>query len=121
MTHRMQWTETELVEQIITGQKTATVSPLDRRTEIDEFNSAWEVGAVYTVYDGQRQPRCKVRLTEIRLERWGAIPEKLYTRDPAVSGDTTLVAFVGDHYDYFHQPGDDFEFLSIFFDLVEVI
>ncbi len=119
MEYRMQWNQSELVEQIVEGLKTATVWFIEWGTGIDEYNSPLQVGQIYTIYNGQFQARCKVRLTGVELTRWGAIPERLWQEDPAASGERSLEAFIGDHYDFFGQPDDTFEFLAVYFELIE--
>ena len=85
--HRMQWLDGRLIDQIIQGRKTATVRRLPESAGIDSYNTALQVGAVYKVYDAERQPRTAVRLTGVELASWGRIPEALWRRDPAASGE----------------------------------
>ena len=119
--NRIRWTNSVLVEQIISGQKTATAWPIASGLGVDEYNTPLHVGLIYTIYDGNTQPRCRVRITTVALARWGDIPERLWREDPAFSGEVSLQAFVNDHYDFFGQPDDDFEFLAIYFELVEAL
>ena len=114
--HRMQWNDATLIDQIVEGAKTATVRPLESSEGLDEYNTAIHCGATYTVYDRDRVSRCHVRITAIQLVTWGTIPEALWRRDPAASGMVSLQAFRTDHWDYFNQPADDFEFLALYFD-----
>lgn len=116
MKHRMQWSDSRLIEQIIDGRKTATVRRLSESEGIDEYNTALHVGEVYQVYDANRRPRVTIRLTAIELATWGDIPEALWRRDPAVSGEVSEAAFRGDHADYFGDPSDDFEYLALYFE-----
>ncbi len=118
MTHRMQWLDGRLIDQIVAGRKTATVRRLEESTGIDGYNTALHVGAVYQVYDAERQARVAIRLTAIELARWGDLPEALWRRDPAVSGEVSEVAFRSDHAGYFGDPDNDFEFLALYFKLV---
>ena len=47
--HRMQWsTQPELIDQIIDGAKTATVTRLEWQDGYDEYSTALRVGEVYT-------------------------------------------------------------------------
>lgn len=119
--NRIQWSNNTLVEQIIDGRKTATAWPIESGLGVDAYNTPLHVGLVYTIYDAETKPRCRVRITAVQLARWGAIPERLWREDPAFSGEVSLEAFIGDHYDYFGQPNDDFEFLAIYFELVETL
>ncbi len=118
MKHRMQWLDRRLIEQIIDGRKTATVRRLEESAGIDDYNTALHVGAVYQVYDAGCQPRVAVRLTAVELARWGDLPEALWRRDPAVSGEVSEAAFRADHAEYFGHPSDGFEFLALFFNPV---
>jgi len=114
--HRMQWYDATLIEQIVAGTKTATVRHLAWSEGLDDFNTPLHVGAFYTVYDREKRLRCRLRITAIELTRWSAIPEALWRRDPATSGEVSLEAFRDDHWDYFDQPGNDHEFLAVYFD-----
>lgn len=115
----MQWFQSALIDQIIDGSKTATVRFVEWSEGLDANNTALHVGATYDVVDRDGATRCRVRLTGIELVRWDAIPERLWQRDPAVSGAVSREAFRADHLDYFHQPSDDFEFLGVYFDRVD--
>lgn len=117
--HRMQWYDATLIDQIEAGAKTATVRPLAWSEGLDAFNTALHVGAVYTVYDRDERPRCQLRVTAVELCRWGAIPDALWRRDPAASGETSLDAFRSDHRDYFGDPDADHEFLAVYFDRID--
>jgi len=118
--HRMQWsTQPELIDQIIDGAKTATVTRLEWQNGYDGYSTALRVGEVYAVYDGERTARCRVRITALELTRWDDIPERLWRRDPATTGERSLAAFVGDHDEFFGYPGPDFEFLAVYFDRVD--
>ena len=111
----MQWNDSVLIDQIIAGVKTATVRPLEWSEGLDCYNTAIHCGAVYTVYNAERTPRCRIRITGIELCTWGAIPDSLWQRDPAADGRVSLEAFRADHDDYFGRPTDDHEFLAIYF------
>ena len=119
--NRIRWSNSTLVEQIIDGSKTATAWPIEAGLGVDEYNTPLHVGLTYTVYDAETQPRCRVRITSVELARWGDIPARLWREDPAFSGEVSLEAFIGDHYDYFGQPDDEFEFLAIYFEHVETL
>lgn len=119
--NRIKWTTTVLVDQIIAGQKRATAWSVESGLGVDDYNTPLHVGLTYTVYDADTRPRCRVRITCVELVRWGAIPDRLWQEDPAFSGETSLEAFHEDHYDFFGQPNDDFEFLAIYFEHVETL
>ena len=119
--HRIQWSNSTLVEQIVDGRKTATAWPIESGLGVDAYNTPLHVGQIYTVFYAETQPRCRVRITAVHLACWGAIPDRLWREDPALSGEVSLQAFIADHYDYFGQPSDAFEFLAIYFELVEAL
>ena len=112
----MQWLDRRLIDQIIECRKTATVRRLPESAGIDEYNTALHVGEVYQVYDGECQPRVAIRLMAVELASWGDLPEALWRRDPAVSGEVSEAAFRADHAGYFGHPSDDFEFLALYFE-----
>ena len=119
--NRIRWSNSTLVQQIIDGKKTATAWPIESGLGVDEYNTPIHVGLIYTIYDGETKPRCRVKITAVELARWGDIPERLWREDPAFSGEVSLEAFIRDHYDFFGRPDDDFEFLAIYFKCVEVL
>ena len=119
--NRIKWSNSTLVQQIVDGQKTATAWPIESGLGVDEYNTPLHVGLIYTVYDAETKPRCRVRITGVELVRWGNIPQRLWREDPALSGNVSLEAFIDDHYDFFDRPDDDFEFLAIYFKCVEVV
>ena len=119
--NRIRWSENRLVEQIIDGSKTATAWLIESGLGVDQYNTPLHVGLVYTIYDAATRPRCRVRITGIELARWGSIPERLWRADPAITGEIGLEPFRQDHINYFGQPDDDFEFLAIYFELVETV
>ncbi len=109
---RIQFVSDRLVEQIINGEKTASVVELDE-VDLDEdaYNHALVVGQYYDVYDLSLANRCTIRITAMELCRWEAIPERLWR------GETNESAgeFQADHIDYFENPADDFEFVAYYF------
>lgn len=119
MKGRMRWSQSELIDQIISGEKRGTVARLEWSTGYDDYHTAYHVGQHYTVFDADLQPRCEIRLTKIELVTWGAIPEWLWQADPAASGEKSLAAFVADHDDFFGNPDADFEFLAILFEHIQ--
>jgi uncharacterized protein YhfF len=111
---RIQFVSDNLVEQIIRGEKTASVANLGEiEFEEDEYNSALVVGDYYDVYDSKLKPRCTIRITAMDLCRWDNIPERLWSGETNTSADQ----FKEDHRDYFEDPPDDFEFVAYYFEL----
>ncbi len=111
---RIQFVSDHLVEQIIQGEKTASVANAgDIEHDEDEYNSALVVGEEYMVYDLQKRPRCIIRITGMELCRWNRIPERLWRGETNRSAEE----FREDHIDYFSDPDDDFEFIAYYFEL----
>ena len=113
----MSFTRDGLIDQIIEGRKTASVEWIDQQGELDEWDSALRVGDLYTVCDSKRVPRCRVRVTSIRLCRWSDIPDWLWRGEVCRSADQ----FRNGHIDYFKDPNKDFEFIGYEFELTEVL
>ena len=111
---RIQFVSDNLVEQIVAGEKTASVVALDEvDLDEDEYNHALVVGRFYDVYDLGLTNRCTVRVTGMELCRWDAIPERLWRGETNGSADD----FRSDHNDYFDDPADVFEFVAYYFEL----
>ncbi len=115
--NRMSFTFDRLIDQIIDGRKTASAERVEDQGELDEWDSALRVGDTYTVCDSKRIPRCKIRVTSIRLCRWDSIPEWLWKGETEESADE----FREDHIELFDTPEDDFEFIGYEFELIEVL
>ena len=113
---RIQFVSDRLVEQIINGEKTASVVALDEvDVDEDEYNHALVVGHYYEVYDSKLKPRFIIRVTAMELCRWDNIPERLWRGETNTDADE----FKEDHLDYFNDPSDDFEFVAYYFELVQ--
>ena len=113
---KMQFASDSLVEQIIRGEKTASVAGLDEvAVDEDEYNHALVVGEFYTVYDSALKPRCTIRITGMELCRWDDIPERLWRGETNDNAD----GFREDHLEWFDQPADDFEFVAYYFKLID--
>jgi uncharacterized protein YhfF len=113
---RIQFVSDRLVEQIIQGRKTASVARLG---EVDkdqgEYDNALVVGEYYDVYDSAMVNRCTIRIVGMELCRWDEIPERLWRGETNTNADE----FREDHWDYFDNPADDFEFVAYYFELVK--
>ena len=76
---RIQFVSDNLVEQIVKGQKTASVVNLHEvDVDEDEYNNALVVGKYYDVYDSMLRKRCTIRIVAMELCRWDAISERLW-------------------------------------------
>ncbi len=111
----MSFTSDHLIDQIIDGRKTASVEWLDKQGELNEWDSTLKTGRVYTVCDSNKNPKCKIRVVEMELCRWDAIPERLWKGETNANADE----FRADHAEYFDDPKNDFEFLAYYFELME--
>ncbi len=112
---RIQFVSDVLVDQILIGEKTASVVFLDAVNEDeDEFNHALTVGWYYDVFNSAKEKRCAIRITRMELCRWDDIPERLWRGETNQSADE----FREDHQDYFDFPPDDFEFVAYYFQRV---
>ncbi len=112
----MQFVSDHLVDQIIEGDKTASVANLGEvDVAEDEYNDALVVGERYGVYDSTLNEKCVIRVTAMELCRWDNIPERLWRGETNSSADE----FKDDHFEYFGNPDDDFEFVAYYFELVK--
>jgi len=110
----IQFVSDALVDQIVAGVKTASVTTLDMvDVREDEYNDALVVGRRYDVYDSRKSVRAAIRLTAMELCRWDAIPDWLWRGE----GNADADEFRADHRDYFEDPGADFEFVGYRFEL----
>lgn len=111
---RMQFVSDDLVQQVVDGRKTASVTALDQvDVKEDEFNDVLVVGRCYDVYDSRLEKRATVRIVAMELCRWDSIPERLWRGETNLSADE----FRADHLDYFEDPAADFEFVAYYFEL----
>lgn len=112
---KIQFVSDALVRQVVEGRKTASVVALDEvDTAEDEYNDALVVGQHYDVYDSKLERRATIRIVAMELCRWDAIPERLWRGETNSSADE----FRSDHVGYFGEPGDGFEFVAYYFELV---
>lgn len=113
---RMQFVTDDLVQQVVEGRKTASVSRLG---EVDvaqgDYDDALVVGELYDVYDSNLTKRATIRVTAMELCRWDNIPERLWRGETNANADE----FRRDHFEYFSEPDDTFEFVAYYFELVE--
>jgi uncharacterized protein YhfF len=116
MSHkRIQFVSDTLVEQIITGRKTASVTSLEEvAVQEDEYNDALVVGEYYDVYDSAYTFRATIRIVAMELCRWNAIPERLWRGEVNRNAEE----FRKDHEAYFSNPVPEFEFVAYYFEMV---
>ena len=112
---RIQFVSDELVQQIVEGRKTASVARLGEVDKADgDYDDPLVVGEYYEVFDSRLVPRCTIRITAMELCGWDNIPERLWRGETNSSAEE----FRQDHWDYFGDPTDDFEFVAYYFELV---
>ena len=112
---RLQFVSDRLVAQILEGRKTASVATLDEvDVDEDEYNHALVVGQYYDVHCRDLRKACTVRIVGMELCRWDDVPERLWKGET----NTSAQEFRDDHVDFFNDPGDDFEFVAYYFELI---
>ena len=110
---RIQFVSDTLVQQVASGQKTASVMRLGEVDKAeDEYNDPLVVGDYYDVYDSSLVVRTTIRVTGMELCRWDHIPERLWRGETNASAEE----FKRDHVDYFGNPGPRFEFVAYYFE-----
>ena len=111
---RIQFVSDALVDQIVAGQKTASVVAVGEvDVAEDEYNDALVVGRHYDVYDSRLERRATIRIVALEFCRWDSIPERLWRGEANANADE----FRSDHEEYFGDPDDDFEFVAYYFEL----
>ncbi len=112
---RIQFVSDVLVQQIVAGRKTASVVALDEvDVAEDEYNDALVVGRRYDLYDSKLERRATIRIVAMELCCWNSIPERLWSGETNANADE----FRSDHVEYFCDPGDDFEFVAYYFEMM---
>jgi uncharacterized protein YhfF len=111
----IQFVSDSLVDQIVEGRKTASVVRLGEVDISDgDFDDPLVVGEFYDVYDSSLVVRATIRVVGMELCRWDDIPERLWRGETNVNADE----FREDHFDYFGNPGSDYEFVAYYFECV---
>jgi uncharacterized protein YhfF len=110
-----------LVEEILSGEKTATVTKADEYhlPEGEYDTGGWEVGDLVDVYDLRGNRRAVVRVTEVYDVRFGDVPEKLWRGEACRSAEHFREAHRRCWPDYDLTP--DFEMKAVHFELVDVV
>jgi len=112
---RMQFVSDALVEQVVRGEKTASVMAVGQVDVTEgDYDDPLVVGEVYDVYDSSLLKRATIRVTAMELCSWDHIPERLWRGEANQSADE----FRSDHLDYFNNPGPGFEFVAYYFRLI---
>jgi uncharacterized protein YhfF len=110
-----------LVREVIAGRKTVTADVLaDYYAGYGELgDGAYAAGDLIEVRDGQGRPRCLIRATRVEIIRFGHIPEPVWRGE----GFAGAHEFGEVHVRCLPQYDlhDDFAFVALHFELVEVI
>ena len=111
---RMQFVSDALVQQVVEGRKTASVTRLGEVDIADgDYDDPLVVGEYYDVYDSSLAVRATIRVTGMELCQWDNIPERLWRGETNTCADE----FRLDHLDYFGTPDQNFEFVAYYFEL----
>ncbi|MCJ7432389.1 MAG: hypothetical protein MUO77_02775 [Anaerolineales bacterium] len=111
---RMQFVSNALVQQVVEGRKTASVTRLGEVDIADgDYDDPLVVGDYYDVYDSSLAARATIRIIGMELCRWDNIPERLWRGEINISAEE----FRLDHLDYFWNPDPGFEFVAYYFEL----
>lgn len=114
--NKIQFVSDALVQQIIEGRKTASVTTLEEVDQKeDEYNDSLVVGKYYDVYDSKLKKQATIRIVAMELCRWDSIPERLWQGETNSNADE----FRSDHREYFNNPHNDFEFVAYYFELAK--
>ena len=112
---RIRFVSDELVEEIIAGTKTASMTRLGEVDLIeDEFDDPLYVGELYDVFDSHGARRAAIRILAMELCRWDAVPKRLWRGE----GNDDAEGFRRDHVSYVGDPTPDTEFVAYYFERV---
>lgn len=109
-----------LVLNVIAGRKTVTADTVeDYYKGYGELgDGGYAAGDLIDVHDLRGRPRCTIRATEVRIIRFGDIPEDVWRGEAFSSADEFREVHIRclPHLDLH----DGFEFVTLHFELVEV-
>jgi len=109
-----------LVLNVIAGRKTVTADTVEDyyKGYGDLGDGGYAAGDLIDVYDLRGRRRCTIRATEVRIIRFGAIPEDVWRGETFSSADEFREVHIRclPHLDLH----DDFELVTLHFELLEV-
>jgi len=109
-----------LVLNVIAGRKTVTADTVeDYYKGYGELgDGGYAAGDLIDVYDLRGRPRCTIRATEVRIIRFGDIPEDVWRGETFASADEFREVHIRclPHLDLH----DDFAFVTLHFELLDV-
>jgi len=110
-----------LVREVIAGHKTVTADvAADYYAGYGELgDGGYVIGDLIEVRDGQRRPRCLIRATRVEIIRFGDIPAPVWRGEGFASAREFQEVHLRCLPQY--QLHEDFEFVALHFELVEVI
>lgn len=109
-----------LVRAVIAGHKTVTADTVeDYYKGYGELgDGGYVAGDIIDVHDGKGRPRCTIRALEVRVIRFGAIPEDVWRGEMFSSAEEFREVHIRclPHLDLH----DDVEFVTLHFELLDV-
>ena len=110
-----------LVREVIAGHKTVTADVVaDYYAGYGELgDGGYAAGDLIEVFDLQRRPRCLIRAKKVELIRFGHIREPVWRGEGFASAREFQEVHIRCLPQY--QLHDDFEFVALHFELVDVI
>jgi uncharacterized protein YhfF len=110
-----------LVRSVIAGRKTVTAETVeDYDKPYGEYgDGGYAPGDIIEVYDPRHRLRCIIRATKVYTIRFGDIPDEVWRGETFSSADEFRQCHVRclPHLDLH----DDFEFVTLHFELIEVV
>lgn len=110
-----------LPRSVMEGRKTVTADTVeDYYQPYGEYgDGSYAAGDLIEVYDLQRRLRCVIKATKVQVIKFGDIPEEVWRGETFESADAFRECHVRCLPQY--DLHDDFEFVTLHFELVEVI
>lgn len=106
---------------VMAGRKTVTADTVeDYYKPYGEYgDGSYEAGDLIEVYDLKQRLRCLIRATKVQRIRFGDIPEEVWRGETFASAQEFQEVHIRCLPQY--DLHDDFEFVTLHFELVEVI
>ena len=106
---------------VMAGRKTVTADTVeDYYKPYGEYgDGSYAAGDLIEVYDLKQRLRCLIRATKVQVVRFGAIPEEVWRGETFASAREFQEMHIRCLPQY--ELHDDFEFVTLHFELVEVI
>lgn len=106
---------------VMAGRKTVTADTVEAYGKpYGEYGDGGYVpGDVIEVYDLKQRLRCLIKATKVYAIKFGDIPEEVWRGETFSSADEFRACHIRCMPD--HELHDDFEFMTLHFELVEII